>query len=401
MAPRSFFSLHLMRGEHEKLPWPSGVDLACLHGDQSDWSNRTVVVPAVYKEWHGHGPPDWLARQYSIFLFQRRNSSADCYIANKGFESGVYLKFIAQHYLRLPAFVAFMQGDWIFATKSSAGHPFKFWQPHCAGGAAAGQPWSDYMPLGGRRSIWPPRCVTRQLSWYGRLVGGRNGIVVEACARELLRLLEWPGTVRPYNRSHPLNITFYTNMNFLASRQRLRRYTHRAYRQLATRFLDDGVCIPSPRSRSTGGGGGGDGGGGGGAADAVAASSSGVATTALSEMSPASLLAASGIVDTADFAKVTLGMATEVCTSRGAHHSCLALQRCLALQCCLALQRCLASSSIAALTVCPAARASIQVLQQAIFGDSLQLENGPAPAVPADGAHCATPDPRVICSIGS
>ena len=99
------------------------------------------------------------------------------------------------------------------------------------------------MPLGQRRTAWPPRCVARQTSWYARLVGRHNFLVVEACVRELLRILDWPGALRPYNRSRPLNITFYTNMNFLASRARLRQYSHRAYRALAERLPGFGICF--------------------------------------------------------------------------------------------------------------------------------------------------------------
>ena len=51
-------------------------------------------------------------------------------------------------------------------------------------------------------------------------------------------IAEWQGAVRPPNPLKPLNVTFYTNMNFLASRARLRRYTHHAYRVLATRFVE-------------------------------------------------------------------------------------------------------------------------------------------------------------------
>lgn len=283
--------------------WPAGIDLSCIHGSQTDWSNHTVIVPAVFREWHGHGPPDWLSKQYPVYLYQRLNSSVPCYCANRGYESGVYFKFIAHHFARLPAFAAFIQADWIFMTKTHYGGPFRFWQPQCVGDAAAGQQWADYMPLGGRRSVWPPRCVARELSWYGRLVGRKNVAIIEACARELLAIVEWQGTVPPHNRTDPLNVTFFTNMNFIASRTRLHRYSHRAYRTLAHRFLEEGVCVPpSPAS----------------------------ATSGLSEI----------VMDSPSFAKVTLGMTTEL-------------------------------------------------LQQALFGDS-PLENGPPPEVPVDSEHCST-----------
>ena len=373
-------------------PWPAGIDMRCLYGDQGDWHNRTVVVPAVFREWYsaaaqGPQPPDWLKRQYPIFLYQRRNASASCYCANHGYESAVYFRFIAQHYSRLPAFVAFIQADWIFATKQSMGGPFQFWQPRCmVSGAAARLPWRDYMPLGGRRTVWPPRCVARQLTWYSRMLGRRNAVVVEACAREVLRLLDWPGTVRPYDRARPLNITFYTNMNFLASRTRLRRYPHRVYRSLSSRFIDEGVCIPPVDAGIAKGGVGGSGGGGGsgsggstsgsagGRAVLIGGRGSGAVATAAPNSShasshassyasshasshasslPSAALLANGVTDSATYAKFTLGMATEL-------------------------------------------------LQQAIFGDPPHLlEHGPAPVVPHDGDHCERPHPNSYCTISS
>jgi hypothetical protein len=86
--------------------------------------------------------------------------------------------------------------------------------------------------------------VFRSTAVYAKWVGRRNGALVEACLRELLRVLGVPVAVRPYNRSRPLNVTFYTNMNFVVSRRRIRYYTHTAWRALATRFIDEGVCLP-------------------------------------------------------------------------------------------------------------------------------------------------------------
>lgn len=236
--------------------WPGRIDLRCLHGNQTDWFNSTVIVPAVYKEWgRGRPPPSWLRAQYPVFLYQRLNESLPCACPNRGYESGVYIQFIAEHYAHLPAYVAFVQADWIFATKTNPGKPFTFWQPECVRMAASAQPqlpWADYMPLGGRRSYWPPRCVIRQTSWYSRLVGRHNGVIIEACVRELLHILGGPVKVRPYNRSKPLNVTFYTNMNLLVSRRRIRSYEHSAWRVLAHRFVQDGTCLsPGMRANET------------------------------------------------------------------------------------------------------------------------------------------------------
>jgi len=278
--------------------WPGRVDLRCMHGDKEDWTDRTVIVPAVYREWHGKAPPAWLSAQYPVYLYQRENASLPCMCPNRGYESGVYFTFIAQLYNQLPAFTAFIQADWIFLTKTNGGHGFQFWQPRCCE-QGAGRPWSDYMPLGGRRSVWPPRCVFRSTAVYAKWVGRRNGALVEACLRELLRVLGVPVAVRPYNRSRPLNVTFYTNMNFVVSRRRIRYYTHTAWRALATRFIDEGVCLPQTVATAAPNGG------------AVAGAP---ARGALPAASYASGYGGDvpDVEDAARHAKYTLGMATEI-----------------------------------------------------------------------------------------
>ena len=273
--------------------WPHLVDLRCLHGDQGDWHNSTVVVPAVFREWRGGPPPGWLHAQYPVFLYQRLNVSMPCACPNRGYESGVYLQFIAQHYSMLPRRVAFIQADWIFASKTSAGRPFEFWQPACVEEAvglaklphdsrdAARLPWIDYMPLGGRRTVWPPRCVIRRTTFYAHFPAlRRNRWLMEACVRELLRLLKQPVSVRPFDHRRPLNITFYTNMNFLVSRRRLHRYPHSSWRRLADRFVNQGVCVPED--------------------------------SPLHNMSADSADGPGGVVDARALGKWTLGMTTEV-----------------------------------------------------------------------------------------
>jgi len=275
--------------DHHVRTWPGRVDLRCLHGSSQDWDNHTVIVPAVYGEWHGRPPPSWLYKQYPVYLYQRVNISRPCACANRGYESGVYFHFIAQHYEQLPAFVAFIQADWIFQSKDHGGRPFEFWQPQCMQRSESEVPWMDYMPLGGRHSIWPPRCVIRSTAWYGHVVGMQHLPLIEACAREVLRILDVPVVVRPYNRSQLLNLTFYTNMNFLVSRQRIRSYAHHAWRALAHRFVEEGVCLPPAA--------------GGGVVGATA--DSGVPVSAMGSGS-------NTILDSRSFAKFTLGSTTEV-----------------------------------------------------------------------------------------
>ena len=110
-------------GSHRLLTDP------CLHridggsgsSIESFWDNAAVVVPAVYKEWLSRNtsdgskqiPPTWLVEQYSVYLYQRWDASAPCHCPNRGYESGIFLRFLSDHYSRLPSVVAFVQADWL------------------------------------------------------------------------------------------------------------------------------------------------------------------------------------------------------------------------------------------------------------------------------------------------
>lgn len=70
---------------------------------------RKVVIPSVYDEWR-NGPPDWAVNKtlqselgFSVFLYQKLDPSGPHYLAfNRGTESGVYLRYIVDHYDDFP-----------------------------------------------------------------------------------------------------------------------------------------------------------------------------------------------------------------------------------------------------------------------------------------------------------
>ena len=98
---------------------------------------------------------------------------------------------------------------------------------------------------------WPPRVVTRLTSYYSRdhkarlVASDATAGLIERCIREVLRVLgrDAGNAPAPSIGGH-YNITFYTNNNFIASRGRLRQYSHDAYRTLATRIVTHGICVP-------------------------------------------------------------------------------------------------------------------------------------------------------------
>ncbi len=67
-----------------------------------------VIVPSVFQEWN-ESQPLWASESmqkkfgYSVFLYQKLNSSAPNYIkTNRGTEGGVYLRYIVDHYNDFP-----------------------------------------------------------------------------------------------------------------------------------------------------------------------------------------------------------------------------------------------------------------------------------------------------------
>jgi hypothetical protein len=73
-----------------------------------------VLVPAVYKEWQ-HGMPEWTSLEtqqkhnFSVFMYQKLDPNQPNYFEfNRGGESGIYLKYIVDHYESFPDVVMFI-----------------------------------------------------------------------------------------------------------------------------------------------------------------------------------------------------------------------------------------------------------------------------------------------------
>lgn len=74
-----------------------------------------VVVPAVYKDWQ-NGSPDWatnleLQKKYNftVFTYQKLDPNASNYFEhNRGTETGVYLKYVVDHYDNFPDVAIFI-----------------------------------------------------------------------------------------------------------------------------------------------------------------------------------------------------------------------------------------------------------------------------------------------------
>lgn len=163
-------------------------DRDCLFGLSrgSSWEESAVVVPAVYREWgYPVRPPDWLAAQAVVYQYQRLNASGVCYAENVGYESGVYLRFIVDHYDHLPRHTVFVQADWFAQDKQQKFpyKPFDLWQLSCTSSRMSQNLshrslmhlWDDWMPLGVRHTVWPPYQVRRVADFFASSYRSDNG----------------------------------------------------------------------------------------------------------------------------------------------------------------------------------------------------------------------------------
>lgn len=67
-----------------------------------------IIIPSVYNEWR-NGFPDWIVDDsikvkynFSTFVYQKLDPQQPNYIGNRGSESGVFLKFVVDHYFDFP-----------------------------------------------------------------------------------------------------------------------------------------------------------------------------------------------------------------------------------------------------------------------------------------------------------
>ena len=231
---------------------PPGVDSHCVHSDgtaaSQPWRSATVVVLALFREWQSNGTqwlPPHLLRQYPVYLYQRLSSHKPCYLRNRAFESGVYFSFIVQHWHALPAYMALVQADWFERIKNARPlQPFDFWQPRCARAARL-----DWLPIGKRRSRWPPAQVSRSASyWEGHaLARGASGVgeLVRRCWRDVLADF---GRADEEVTNTSTELRFYPYNNLVVSRERLHAYPEAAWRAVHGRLMHTSSCLREPRN---------------------------------------------------------------------------------------------------------------------------------------------------------
>ena len=105
----------------------------------------------------------------------------------------------------------------------------------------------DWLPLGKRHNLWPPRQVVRSASFWRShaLAHGARGV-------DELVLRCWQDVLADFGRDAPnatnASIRFFPYMNLLASRARLRSYPLAAWRAVHGRLMR-GLCLREPERR--------------------------------------------------------------------------------------------------------------------------------------------------------
>ena len=98
--------------EHDpSAPWRAPVALVIAHYDEWDDLDEMPVWANNSKDPRVH-PDAPTARGYTVApMYQRRRPEAPGYVPNHGYEGGVYLRFVLDHYDNLPDVAVFVQAD--------------------------------------------------------------------------------------------------------------------------------------------------------------------------------------------------------------------------------------------------------------------------------------------------
>jgi len=188
----------------------------------SKWPTPVVIIPANFKTWTG--TPPWanqLPPFASLFVYQRTDQGAPNYSPNHqgGYEAGVHLQFLAEHWNNLPDVMVFTQ-------QSPEEHnPDFFRWLGCLRPETL-----DYTSL---NSLYIP---FRDIDLFHHK-SRKLGAVVEQCWRNVLHAFQVGGVLKP--REKP-RVSLYCCAQFAVSRQLVQRHVRESYCQ-ARWLLANGV----------------------------------------------------------------------------------------------------------------------------------------------------------------
>lgn len=211
----------------------------------TSWKNddiSRVIVPAVYKEWVSSGPPEWVTNQtlhkeykYHVFSYQKLNESEPNFIStNQGTESGVYLRFIVDHYDSLPDIVLFIHGN-------PFDHFPKLSSLQLAQLIASIRPNATYLNIGSALNGWQG---CRDTTFWHKT--SNTEIWTEQCIRDVLSLYynvsstELAAKYHPNNR--PIRFCFACCNHFFMTKKMIQSKSFAFWNNLHEKIAVQPVC---------------------------------------------------------------------------------------------------------------------------------------------------------------
>ena len=94
--------------QHQHQPPSEKRDPCILHRGSVASHSGLVLVPAMWV--HSYPASAWHT-EFDTCAYQRHDPSAPAYVPNLSYEAGIYLRYIVDHYDRLPELIVFIQED--------------------------------------------------------------------------------------------------------------------------------------------------------------------------------------------------------------------------------------------------------------------------------------------------
>ncbi len=192
-------------------------------------SFEKVIVPAHFHDYDEQFP-DWITNvtlhkqhHYSVFLYQRENSSAPNYIGyNRGGENAIYYKYIVDHYYTFPDIA-------IFVHAKPREHQQRFLNyVSCISPNASYSSINNVYVTHRRTEFW-----------------GEYNIWIEQCWRDILKIA-WNLTSDELSVRYPptgeLSVSTYCCQQFLISRNMVHKRSLEDWKQLQSKLSLDEVC---------------------------------------------------------------------------------------------------------------------------------------------------------------
>ena len=224
------------------------IPLQAEHDPRTPWRAPVAVVVAHYDEWDALPEmPVWAnnskdprefpdaprARGYTVApMYQRRRPENPGYVPNHGYEGGVYLKFVVDHYDNLPDVTVFMQAD-ADAQDDLASRLGRVVTRQRERGDI------EYLPINVGSDFNPEQVYFHKREPYQEWWSETSLRDIDACWRTVAGWWghEWPEETVP-------TVSGYCCNYFAASRESIRRTPLETWRKAYEQLIERAECVP-------------------------------------------------------------------------------------------------------------------------------------------------------------